>query len=306
MIKKFITVECYSCQAHFEKPLSKYKEAFKINPDPVFYCSRTCFHSKRRDYKPREEKISVTCAHCSKPQLKYISQIRVCGELHFCDSTCTGLYRKGKELTEKQELNCEKCGKSFLRSKAKIAWYATLVNYNHHYCSRECARKCNIGKGGRLKSCFPRQTRNKLTRRRSFLEEFIEQQIQVEFPNLPLICCGKYKHFELDFYFPSLLLAIEINGPTHYNPIYGLKTLNNVQTRDKLRNHLCNSRNIKLETIPVMSDSRSIIKKQHYWNIVKQIILSRISENIQISSDEGFKQFESKVLDLELKKFLPI
>lgn len=304
MIKKFITVKCYSCRANFEKPLSKYKEAFKINPDPVFYCSRTCFHSKRREYKPREEKISVSCAYCFKSQLKYISQIRVCGELHFCDSTCTGLYRKGKELTEKQELNCEKCGKSFMRSKAKIAWHATLSNYNHHYCSRECARKCSFNTT-KFKSCFPHQ-KNKTKRQRSLLELFIEKQLMEQFPDLPLICCGKYKHFELDFYFPSLLLAIEINGPTHYKPIYGNKVLTNVQNRDFLRSELCKSRNVKLEIIPVMSDTRPITKRNNYWNMIKEIILSRISENITIGLIDGFKQSESKVSDLELKKFLPI
>ena len=30
---------------------------------------------------------------------------------------------------------------------------------------------------------------------------------------------------ELDFYFPTLKLAIQINGPLHYYPIYGKKKL---------------------------------------------------------------------------------
>lgn len=300
---KMITVECYSCQAHFEKSLTKYKQAFKINPDPVFYCSRTCFHSKRRTYNSPKPKTSVTCTYCNTPYLKYVSKLRVCGDIHFCNFTCMAAYRTGVKFPEKQEeLTCEFCNNLFIRSKAKIARLAALPNYNNHYCSRECARKSNKTKFGR----FPQQKRIIKRRKRSLLELFIETQIKEEFPDLPLICCGKYKLFELDFYFPSLLLAIEINGPTHYSPIYGNQLLAKVQKRDLLKSELCKTRNIKLEIIPAMNDTRPITKRNTYWNQIREIILSRISENIQIELSDGFKKSETKVTDLDLKKFLPV
>lgn len=301
-MKNQIIVECFTCKTQFGKSPRTYRWNKKINPDCIFYCSRKCFHSNRRKSNKPEQDISVTCNYCSKSFLKYASQQRVTNNcLNFCNSICTAKYRE--EHVEKQELFCELCGTSFLRTLSRIKRYSRLPNYNRHYCSRTCARKSNgLGRF----TCLPQQIRKRRTRSRSLLELFIEKQIQLEFPNLPLICCGKYKLFELDFYFPSLLLAIEINGPTHYSPIYGNKVLTNVQNRDLLRSELCKSRNVKLEIIPVMSDTRPITKRNNYWNTIKDIIFLRISENIEIKSEDGFKQSETKVSDLELKKFLPV
>ena len=40
---------------------------------------------------------------------------------------------------------------------------------------------------------------------------------------------------ELDFYFPNLKLAIEINGPLHYKPIYGKDKLIQIQNNNRDR-----------------------------------------------------------------------
>ncbi len=60
-MKKTITVKCFTCEQDFEKSKGKYNKAFKLNSNPVFYCGRKCFHSKRRDYQPKADKIKVEC-----------------------------------------------------------------------------------------------------------------------------------------------------------------------------------------------------------------------------------------------------
>lgn len=58
-------------------------------------------------------------------------------------------------------------------------------------------------------------------------------------------------YLELDFYIPSLELAIELNGPTHYKPIYGKEKFERQQRNDKLKRELCDSLGITLIEIPL-------------------------------------------------------
>lgn len=51
---------------------------------------------------------------------------------------------------------------------------------------------------------------------------------------------------ELDFYFPKLKLAIELNGITHYEPIYGLDRLTRSLGSDKRKMLLCYEKNVKI------------------------------------------------------------
>lgn len=66
------------------------------------------------------------------------------------------------------------------------------------------------------------------------MEEFIGKQIQEHFPNLKFIANGKeIIGSELDFYFPTLRLAIELNGIFHYEPIYGKDKLKKIVQNDQ-------------------------------------------------------------------------
>lgn len=56
---------------------------------------------------------------------------------------------------------------------------------------------------------------------------------------------------ELDFYIPNQSLAIELNGPTHYKPIYGEAKFKRQQKNDQLKRDLCASQNITLIEIPL-------------------------------------------------------
>lgn len=56
---------------------------------------------------------------------------------------------------------------------------------------------------------------------------------------------------ELDVYLPELSLAIEVNGPTHYQPIYGEESLKATINRDKLKAAECKSLGITLIVLDI-------------------------------------------------------
>jgi len=49
------------------------------------------------------------------------------------------------------------------------------------------------------------------------------------------------KDFEVDLALPNEMIAIEVDGPTHYLPIYGEKHLENQQARDARKDDMINS-----------------------------------------------------------------
>ena len=57
--------------------------------------------------------------------------------------------------------------------------------------------------------------------------------------------------YELDLYLPELRIGIEINGPTHYRPIYGAARLERSRAVDALKKELCAERGITLFSINV-------------------------------------------------------
>lgn len=56
---------------------------------------------------------------------------------------------------------------------------------------------------------------------------------------------------ELDFYIPSLKLAIELNGITHYKPIYGKEKFERQVRNDKIKRDLCLNMGITLVVVPL-------------------------------------------------------
>lgn len=58
-------------------------------------------------------------------------------------------------------------------------------------------------------------------------------------------------YLELDFYIPKLKLAIELNGITHYKPIYGKEKFERQQRNDEIKRGLCKEKGITLIEIPL-------------------------------------------------------
>jgi len=92
--------------------------------------------------------------------------------------------------------------------------------------------------------------------RRSKLEIILEDHIRIHYPTLELMCNDRTTAhgLELDFYFPAIKLAIELNGIFHYEPVFGEEKLNRIQERDCRKFLTCYRNNIALAIV----DSSSV------------------------------------------------
>ena len=206
----------------------------------------------------------------------------------------------GREMVP---LECTGCGGEFERSKRQLRTDTFKKNrapLKGFYCTRKC--KGNLWKAKLAGNCSEckkeinskRDYRSKSDRRfcnsscaasynnkhkthgtrRSKLEAYLEEQIRLEYPNLEMICNGKAAiGSELDFYFPQLKLAIELNGIFHYEPIYGQDKLEKIQKNDKQKMRRCLEEGIEFCTVD--SSSCSYLSKNNkakYLNIFKRIL----------------------------------
>jgi hypothetical protein len=90
------------------------------------------------------------------------------------------------------------------------------------------------------------------------LEKYLEERIRQEFPDLEFETnCRSVIDYELDFYFPTLKLAVEVNGPIHYRPIYSQEKFLRRQEIDRQKITMCATQEIKLVVIPNLASKFS-------------------------------------------------
>lgn len=172
-----------------------------------------------------------------------------------CSTKCVGIHN-----TKSKQVDCLQCGKTFSKSGANMR-----KSPLRHFCSRSCSNSYN-------------NRHKKHGTRRSKLEQHLEEQIRECFPNLP--CEYNSKSLigsELDFYFPTLEIAIELNGILHYEPIYGQEKLDRIVENDKQKSMHCHELGIMLHTIDTSScDTLTHSHKNKYWGVVKALLSSLV------------------------------
>jgi hypothetical protein len=212
---------------------------------------------------------SVECKNCGKPVLKSIQRYNESlknGWNFFCSRVCRYGYQENGI-----KFPCAQCGKIVRKTPNQIR--RTKANV---FCSKSCAALFNNS----------HKTRGT---RRSLLERFLEQQLKEEFATLDLRCNTTDPiGIELDFYFPALHLAIELNGVVHYKPIYGYEKFERIQSNDRVKAARCLEKEIELKVINV-SGVKIFSEKEgeKYWNIVKVLVTSVIQKragytNVQV------------------------
>lgn len=231
------------------------------------YCSHECYLKAPIKLNGA---IITFCLYCGESVLKYKSQ--VCKNT-FCNSTCAGNYN-GKIKSEKNSdtISCSFCNNKFIRKKSLNITRKTKEE-KLNFCSQECngLHAVRLGKG-----IF--DSNQNYIKLRSNLELFIESKIRNEFPFLYLEVCNRtlMNGLELDFYIPSIKLAIEINGIFHYSPIHGEDLLFKIQTKDKLKIDFCFTNKIQLIIVKSICNFYDQVGNKIWNNEIKPELLKLI------------------------------
>ena len=204
--------------------------------------------------------LSLTCEVCNK---KFNRPLRQCwwhknrGSTICCSRSCQ---RKLQTLRGTVTLNCAQCNTQVTRHKSCFK----KSKSGNIFCSRSCAVTYN-------------NKHKTHGTRRSKLEVYIEEQIKIEFPDLVLIANSKTTiGSELDFFFPELGLAIELNGIFHYKPIYGQNKLDQIVKNDKIKVAECASLGIDLIQYGYTDSHLNEEIKLKHWTKIKSILTSTV------------------------------
>lgn len=195
--------------------------------------------------------VSLICCVCGKsydsPLNFYnLKKRRAPFAKDYCSQKCFQLGKNGK-----LKVNCDLCGKEFSKRKCQIRIT------DHNFCSYSCA-------------AIYRNNHKTVGTRRSKLEIWLEEKLIEKYSNLDVkFNSCKDIGYELDIYIPSLNLAFELNGPVHYQPIYGQARFSATQNIDNKKVELCRSKNIELIIIDVSNEKLFKEKNgiNHYNNI---------------------------------------
>jgi len=202
----------------------------------------------------------IPCDQCGEatyhPKYAITKSLKNRSGKFFCSQKCAKLHKKKSQIVE-----CKECGIQFEKCLSQI------ISSPNHFCSHKCATTY--------------QNRNKTTGiRRSKLEKFIEENIKNYFSDFEFIYNNtKIIGTELDIYCPTLKLAIQINGPVHYEPIYGEEKFQRVIDIDNEKRMKCKDMNINLFEINVSEDNVFDKTKDKRWLEVKSIIDTLSSES---------------------------
>jgi len=139
-----------------------------------------------------------------------------------------------------------------------------LKNNKHNFCSRSCNAK------------YQNAHKTLGVSRKSKAESYLASLIHADFRQLVVeenirgvIPSG----LEFDLYIPAIQLAVELNGPLHYFPIYGQEKLELIRERDTRKQFEAQTLGCKLIVIN--------ISKIKYWPETESFLLSQYSSKIK-------------------------
>lgn len=159
---------------------------------------------------------------------------------------------------------CERCKKEILRSKTDL-----IKNKNGLvFCSKSCRMTHQNLNNTKKYSC-----------RKSKAETYLLNLIKNDFPTLYITENDRTilpSKLEIDLFIKDFNLAIELNGPVHYFPIYGEDRLRKCKNKDLLKQEEIHNLGLSLIVIDI---SRLSSKKktkeflfEYYQSTIKPIL----------------------------------
>jgi transcription elongation factor Elf1 len=272
--KTSVIINCDECGAEFERCPS---EVRKHN-----FCSSYC------RLKQQTTSVTVNCDECGVEFEKNLSNVK---EKNFCSLSCNGKHKKNS-----MTVKCDACGvevekrastvgrRNFCSLSCSWKHKKTSVIVKCDACGVEIEKKASqVTKNNFCSlSCSGKYTSTHKTHgyTRSKLEAWLEKKLTKRHPELEIHYNQRTAiGMELDIYIPSIKIAFEINGPTHYKPIYGEAALKAVKDRDANRKKLSRKNNIKLIEINVSKfnfHERKTEELNNYLNMIEQEIMKSI------------------------------
>lgn len=158
---------------------------------------------------------NLQCLYCNEPF--FIEKHRVQRSIQrgtgkYCSQTCARHARRTSK-----EVRCANCETTFRKRGVE------LRRTGNHFCSRSCSAQFN-------------NRHKKLgVSRRSKAEDYLCGLIRRDFPSLEIMQNDRAllsSGLEIDIVIPRLKLAIELNGPVHYFPLFGEEKLAKIQAAD--------------------------------------------------------------------------
>ncbi len=209
-----IIIKCDYCGIDFEKQ----KRVIKITKNN--YCSQNCYALSQVN------KVTFNCEYCGIHVDRVPSKIKQQGHV-YCSVECRAMAK-----TTRVTIKCEYCGIDTTKP------FNVIGKYEHYFCSASCMAKYrHINKP---------QEQVKVSK----LEKHIQSHLDTMYPELQILYNYRDCRFtELDIYIPELGLAVEINGPGHYKPIYSEATFSRTQYNDALKAQRCIESGISLLVI---------------------------------------------------------
>ena len=183
--------------------------------------------------------------------------------LRFCSLKCHyANQRKHNWIT----ISCEQCKTEILKQKSKI------INNVYNFCSKSCSAKF--------------QNKNKTLGRskKSKAKVYLVSLIRNDFHNLPVEENTRKvlpSNLEIDIYISHLKLAIEINGPLYFLPIFGNEKLKTIQTNDARKMSetkllQCCFLVVDTSKIKYWKETKEFIAME-YFSRIKPLILEKIN-----------------------------